>query len=177
MHAKSSSKYLNSRVLKLNVGFIMAEGAGFSRDVPLEIPEPVRVADDVTLENLLGMLRLTRTSEGILVQGQLECTSLAECGRCLNNTTVTYTLEVEEIFEISYRDDPFVIGEDGILDLAPLIREESILNTPQQVLCRPDCQGLCPECGQNLNEGQCDCVANDIDPRWTVLADLLHKED
>ncbi len=177
MHAHSSNKYLSSRVLKLNVGFIIAEGAGFSREVPINIPERVRVAEDVILEKLTGLLRLTRTSEGILVQGEFECTIIGECSRCLTDVVLTYPLEVEEIFEISNRDDPFVIGEDGILDLAPLIREESILNMPRQVLCQPDCKGLCPHCGQNLNEGTCDCEGDEIDSRWAALADFLKNEE
>lgn len=177
MHAHSSNKYLSSRVLKINVGFIIAEGSGFSREFPINIPERVRVAEDVILDKLIGTLRLTRTSEGILVQGQLECTTVAECSRCLTEVALTYPLEVEEIFELSNRDDPFAIGEDGILDLAPLIREESILNLPHQVLCQPDCRGLCPECGQNLNEGTCDCEVDEIDSRWAALADFLKNEE
>jgi len=45
------------------------------------------------------------------------------------------------------------------------------------VLCRPDCAGLCPECGQNLNEGVCDCARDTIDPRLAVLRSMLGEDD
>ncbi len=49
------------------------------------------------------------------------------------------------------------VGEDGMIDLAPLVRELSLLALPIKVLCRPDCLGLCQECGANLNDGDCGC--------------------
>ena len=64
---------------------------------------------------------------------------------------------------------PYSIDDTGVMDLAPLLREEVILAVPMGVLCRSDCAGLCPVCGQNLNEGTCDCEQDDIDPRWAVL--------
>lgn len=169
--------YLNSRVLKLNVGYIIAEGPGFSRELDLNIPDPIRVSQDLSVEDLSGTIRLTRTSEGILLQGNLEFSVPNECSRCLDEILSTLQLGLEEIFEIRNptEDDPFVIGENGILDLAPLIREEAFLNTPQQVLCRPNCEGLCPNCGQNWNDGTCDCAVEEIDPRWAGLADLQQQ--
>jgi len=68
------------------------------------------------------------------------------------------------------------VGEDGMIDLAPLVRELSLLSVPIKVLCRPDCQGLCQECGANLNLGECGCATDDIDPRFAVLEALLKNE-
>ncbi len=166
--------YLNARVLKINVGFIAAEGPGFSREIPLNFADPIRVTPDFTVDNLQGVLRLTRTSEGLLVQGHLQGQMPDECSRCLDEISTHFMLDLEEIFQIvnHHVEDPYVIGDDRMLDLAPIVREEAILNTPQQSLCRPDCKGLCPSCGQNWNEETCDCAADAIDPRWSVLSDL-----
>lgn len=167
--------YLNARILKLNVGFIIAKSAGFSRTTDLNIQETLQVAPDLFVERLQGSLRLTRTSEGVLLQGELECTRWGECSRCLVETQVSFDLELEELYTVDYRDESaFSIGEDGILDLAPLLREEIIINTPSQLLCRDVCKGLCPNCGQNWNEGDCDCE-EDLDPRWAVLAELQKR--
>jgi uncharacterized protein len=65
------------------------------------------------------------------------------------------------------------VGEDGMIDLAPLVRELSLLAVPIKVLCREDCQGLCQECGANLNLGDCGCAESEIDPRLAVLESLL----
>jgi uncharacterized protein len=57
------------------------------------------------------------------------------------------------------------------------VREEIILSIPMKAVCSETCKGLCPECGQNLNEGQCDCVVERIDPRLAPLLDLLKESD
>jgi uncharacterized protein len=48
-----------------------------------------------------------------------------------------------------------------------------VLGVPARSLCRPDCRGLCPSCGQDLNQTACDCSAQEIDPRLEALRDLL----
>jgi uncharacterized protein len=167
--------FVSNRVLKLNVGFLLSQSLGTSREVDFDMPQ-VAVSDDLRLAFLNGHLRLSRTTEGILVQGSLNTALDGECSRCLNAITIPITLAIEELFvQISHHkasDTGFVIHEDAILDLTPLLREEIIINTPLAPLCKPDCAGLCPECGQNLNEGQCDCDTDDIDPRLAVLMQL-----
>ena len=53
------------------------------------------------------------------------------------------------------------------------MRQLLVLNAPQRSLCRPDCRGICPQCGTNLNTGSCDCDKEDIDPRLAPLRNLL----
>jgi uncharacterized protein len=167
--------YVNRRVLKLNVGFLLSEGVGYQRVIDLDIPR-IQVADDLELDYLQGELRLSRNSRGLLIQGMLETSIVGECARCLTPTLIPVELKLEELF--SYPPDPdadYSVDDTGILDLAPLLREEAILAIPMGVLCRPDCAGLCPQCGQNWNEGSCDCEQDDIDPRFSVLRDQLNK--
>ena len=169
----SSNTFVKARVLKINVGFLLAEGPGFSRTTSVDIPQRLRLDEELILERLHGDLRLTRTSEGILVQGELEVTVPANCTRCLTNIDASYTLDIEELFTLpNSGNSQFEIGDDNNLDLAPLIREESVVSVPYHLLCREDCQGLCPNCGQNRNESACSCQLDDIDPRWAALADL-----
>jgi uncharacterized metal-binding protein YceD (DUF177 family) len=168
----SDSRFVHPRVLKFNIGYLLAQGPGHHRDMPLELPR-LRLADDYELESLCGKLRLSRTSRGVLVQGNLETQVLSECVRCLEPTTVTVELVLEELFSYPPSSEtPYSVDDTGILDLAPLIREEAILAVPMGVLCRPDCAGLCLECGQNLNEGTCDCEHEDIDSRFAILRQL-----
>jgi len=68
------------------------------------------------------------------------------------------------------------VDENHILDLREVLRQDVMLASPIHVLCREDCQGLCPTCGQNLNEGPCDCQP-EPDPRWAVLAALLKNSE
>lgn len=67
--------------------------------------------------------------------------------------------------------DEQIIEQDEI-DLTDVIREQVLLNLPEQVFCKEDCKGLCPQCGTDLNKTDCDCGENEIDPRWAALKNL-----
>lgn len=161
--------YVGNRVLKLNVGFLLAAGPGKTHDTGLDIPA-IRVADDVDLDYLRGVLRLSRTKEGILVQGDLRAGFQAECYRCLTPVRREAMLELEELYAYPLPDETeFSLADDGILDLSPLIRAEMLIEEEHRVLCRDDCKGLCVECGENLNLGECACIDVAVDPRLAQL--------
>lgn len=165
--------YVSNRVLKLNVGFLLAAGPGHSHKTTFDVP-PVRVADDVDLSHIHGTLRLSRTKEGILVQGRLTVGMETDCYRCLTAVDHDVDIHIEELFNHPAQNDvEFSIGDDAILNLAPLLRAESLIEAEQRVLCRPDCQGICPTCGANRNETTCDCAPDEIDPRLAKLKELL----
>lgn len=169
------SNYVNSRVLKIQIGFLLNEGVGFSRDTEFDIPS-LLLDDDLLLDHLRGTLHMSRNSRGILVQGTLEASYKGQCTRCLDETHVQLATPVEDLFVYPPTPDAeFTIPETGILDLAPLIREEVIVQTPISVLCKPDCKGICLTCGKNLNEGPCDCNKDAIDSRLAVLKELKTK--
>jgi uncharacterized protein len=70
-------------------------------------------------------------------------------------------------------DDLDVSIYDGEkIDLTDLVREQILLDLPTQILCQEDCKGLCQKCGANLNEVNCNCEENEIDPRWSALKNL-----
>lgn len=166
--------YVSNRVLKMNVGFLLAAGSGHTHVTEFDVPA-VRVSEDVDLAYVQGQLRLSRTKEGILVQGDLKVGIEDECYRCLEPVQRDVEISVEELYTYpNTRASEFSIGDDAILDLAPLLRAETIIADARGVLCRPDCKGLCPNCGANLNHGPCDCQ-DEIDPRLAKLKELLKK--
>jgi len=165
--------YVSNRVLKINVGFLLSGGPGHSHDSVFDVPT-VRVADDLTLDYVRGPIRLSRTAEGILVQGQLQVGIEDECYRCLDPVTVNVTVDVEELYSYPTPEaGEFSLHDDGILDLAPLLRAEVLIEATHGVLCKPDCKGLCPECGANWNHTTCTCAEEQIDPRMAQLKHLL----
>ena len=176
----TSSRYpktVNPRVLKINVGFLLAEGVGYQRVIELDLPA-IHLAEDAQLDFLRGSLQLSRNSHGILVRGTLASQVLSECSRCLTPTPSPFTLEIEELYSFPPSPDSvYSVDETGILDLVPLFREETILTVPMVTLCRPDCAGLCPQCGQNWNEGPCECEQEDIDPRLAILRTQLKTDE
>ena len=160
--------------LRFNVGFLLEAEFGTSRTIELDYPS-VQV-EDVTLTPLTGALTMSRTTEGIYVRGVLSTVMGAECVRCLEEALVSLSVEVNELFYYPPHAAPIgehVVGENGFINLGPLVRELALLELPMQTLCKPDCQGLCMVCGFNLNEGDCGCVEDDIDPRLALLGQLL----
>lgn len=161
--------------LRFNVGFLLEAPNSTSRDIELDYPS-VDAAEDLTLAPLTGQFSATRTSEGIYLQGELQSQLTTECVRCLEDANVPLTLELDEMFYYPPHTAPpegYVVGENGYIDLAPLLRELALLDVPIRPLCREDCQGLCMNCGANLNEGDCGCEDDDIDPRLAALRALL----
>ena len=169
--------FVSNRVLKINVGFLLHESGGTSRVFDFDLPA-VRVADDLLLAYLRGPVRLTRTARGVLAQAsRIAAGHEAECVRCLESFTLSLELAFEELYAFPPTPDAELsVADDGILDLGPLIRAEAIVRTPMGPLCRPDCRGLCPHCGHNLNQGPCDCEQEKVDPRLAILKSLRDND-
>jgi uncharacterized protein len=121
-------------------------------------------------------LHLESMNDGIVVDGRVAVPWHGTCRRCLEPTDGVSVSEVHELYQRVLTDhDAFEIVGDQ-LDLRPIARELVLLDAPATPLCRPDCAGLCPTCGTNLNEGGCDCAPPPADPRWAAL-DQLKGED
>ncbi|MBN1261755.1 MAG: DUF177 domain-containing protein [Anaerolineae bacterium] len=136
--------------------------------------------DDLFLASLKGELVFTRVANGILVEGNLNTAAQTECTRCLDSFFVPILVELEGMIGLPGAslspERPVRVSEDGWVDLAPLIREHVWLGLPLNPVCSPDCAGLCPECGGNINRGECTCTGEElVDPRWEVLRSLLKQ--
>lgn len=167
----------SASALRLNVGFLLKEQAGYSRDIPIDEPT-LALGDDLVVQQLRGTLGLTRTPQGIYAQGSLRALTQAECVLCLTPVEQTVSSRFGEMFHFPPEKAPaeaLVIPEHMNVDFAPLVREDMLLSLPMRVLCRPDCKGLCPKCGQNWNEAPCQCEPETDDPRLSVLKDLRDK--
>ncbi len=161
--------------LRLNVGFVVAQSAGFSRDFPFDLPQ-INVPPDLRLNNLIGAVRVTRTPQGILVQVDFQTLIDLECVRCLTDFQQTLKIDFTELYAFSPRyvtDSGLIMPETGVIDLAPVLREYILLEIPISPLCRLDCKGLCPICGNNLNESTCTHEDDSGDPRLASLKSLL----
>ena len=132
---------------------------------------------DLKVDFIRGTLEITRVQGGVLVQGTLSSRLEQECVRCLEPSELSIGLRLEEIFRLPgtspHIDTPYEVSENGRLDLTPILREQSWLAIPMKPLCQPDCQGLCPQCGANLNQEQCACERTHVDPRLAALRELL----
>jgi uncharacterized protein len=161
----------------LNVGFVIAQSAGFSRDIPFDLPQ-INIPPDLRLRGLTGVARLSRTPQGILLQVDFKALINLECVRCLTSFQQTLNIIFTELYAFSQRyvtDSGLIMPETGIIDLTPVLREYILLEIPISPLCRPDCKGLCAICGNNLNESTCNHEDDSGDPRLASLKSLLVK--
>ena len=161
--------------LRLNVGFLLHRDVGFNRNFDFE-GLSVKVSDDLEVRNLRGSMRFTRTAQGLYAQGNLKAETSLECVRCLKPFDQTLEIRLDDLFVYppDRASDPLLaVPETGILDLSPLTREYLLLDFPLQPVCSTGCRGLCPECGNNLNEQSCQHTRAEVDPRLEVLKDLL----
>jgi len=117
-------------------------------------------------------LRLESMNDGIVVVGEIDVPWHGLCRRCLRPLSEHTTSHVEELYQTVVTDpDAFeIVGEQ--LDLLPMVRELAMLDAPWSPVCRPDCAGLCPICGTDLNDGTCDCEAPRQPSPWDVLDTL-----
>ena len=165
--------------LRFNYGFLIVASPGTSRETVIDYPT-ISLEDDLIITPLTGTFEAIRNSKGIYITGVLHTNIAAECARCLTELLLPVALQLEELFYYPAHAAPpgeYGIAEDGFIDLAPLVRELILLETPAQPYCKPDCQGLCVECGTNLNSGTCDCTNDHLDPRLSELQDLLRTQE
>jgi DUF177 domain-containing protein len=134
------------------------------------LAEPVRV-----------MGRLQAAGEGRFYwRGALATRLAGECRRCLVPVTVPVAADIDALFsrDPDALEDPnsYPVAPDATqIDLRPALREELMLAVPQWVVCRDECRGLCPRCGQDLNAGPCGCPPAPVDGRWQAFAALKGK--
>ena len=165
-----------------NVSGLEQEAIGATREYQVE---SVLESPERDPEAIVGSVELLRTDRGILVRARLRLTEPEACSRCLQPLQETLPIEFEEEFlpsvdlrsgqpaEEPQDEENFLIDEHHMLDLTEAIRQYREASAVMQPLCRPDCLGLCPNCGYDLNTGKCDCSSSPIDNRWSALAGLL----
>ena len=125
----------------------------------IKIPEPLKID-----------LVVFKSEDGFIFSGQLKGNVLLECSRCLDEFSLKLDVDVNQEVELSE------IQNLDHFDLKHLLKPDLFLAIPIKPLCSEDCQGLCPQCGQDLNQTECDCTVDDVDPRMAKLKDLYEDD-
>jgi len=123
---------------------------------------------------LRGRLVVDHLRDRILVTGSLAGEIRETCDRCLESFILELEVPVEILIlrdtDLDEEQDTCVIHQKtGEVDLKPPLRELALLAVPQKKLCSKVCRGICPHCGVNLNQRECDCLDEEYDPRWNDL--------
>lgn len=161
--------------LRLNVGFIINSPIGYSRDFDFYFQE--YADEDLIMSEVEGFASVGRTPQGLIVQGKFSGKTTLECVRCLTDYQQSLQWEFAELYAFTpenMTDSGLLVPDDAQLNLQTLVREFAILELPIKPVCKEDCQGLCMECGQNLNEKDCGHKP-EVDSPFATLKDLLEK--
>lgn len=134
-------------------------------------PDGTDAASTVDLD-----LRLESVSEGVLVSGTAAATADGQCARCLIDVAEPVLVSIRELYAYpdsttaaTTDDDEIERLVDDLIDLEPVVRDEIVLALPLAPLCRPDCLGLCPDCGDRLDDLEPGHSHEILDPRWAAL--------
>lgn len=166
--------------MQYNVATLLKEPVGSTRQYEIEPEPPVH----------RGSVQFVRTPGAILVRAEADVIIEATCSRCLAPFGYPAHVAFEEEFfqpadlvtgarlEHEIVDaDSFWIEENHIIDISEALRQYSETAAEMQPLCRPDCPGLCSQCGRELGAAECTCDTSTIDPRMLALAALKQSRD
>jgi uncharacterized protein len=132
-------------------------------------------------------LRLEAVMDGVFVTGTARVALKGECVRCLRDIDADLEVDVSELFyyastkaslleegDEEAQELPTVDGD--LLNLETTVRDAVVLALPFQPLCRPDCAGLCPVCGERMDDLEPGHHHEQLDPRWSALGPLLEEQ-
>jgi uncharacterized protein len=151
---------------------------GSMRRLSLNVPAPeqfsldvcgVPQGSDIALE-----LRLESVMDGVLVSGQAQAHVTGECSRCLEPVEFDLEVDVQELYVYpgEEADDETGRLEGDLLDFEPALRDAVVFALPFAPVCREDCPGLCPTCGERLASVGPDHHHDAVDARWAALEAL-----
>lgn len=128
------------------------------RNREIEVKGPLKVRLDVL-----------KAEDSFVLTGEIKGTLILQCSRCLKY--FDYPIEVEISDEMLIED----IEDLHRVNMFPVLTSDIILEIPIKPLHDPDCKGLCSKCGQDLNEEECDCEEDTVDPRLAKLEEFKQK--
>ncbi|MFW6164110.1 MAG: YceD family protein [Planctomycetota bacterium] len=153
-------------------------------DEPADFDQPVHV-----------QLKLTRMQEDVLAEGQTRTTARIACSRCLEPVALAIDGSFRSLFvpeegaygermgrqDFEWDDERVAFYTEGTIDLSDEICQSLVIELPLKPLCSPDCAGLCPQCGKDLNEGPCDCEPEpepeEAPSPWDALRDIVQGNE
>ncbi|MBR2572174.1 MAG: DUF177 domain-containing protein [Clostridia bacterium] len=154
------------------------------QSIPFEggvVIEPMEVLDDpVSFEGTAVRGTMVGDGHTVAVSGHITSNLHTRCSNCLEDVVLPLETDFSELYgEEANPDDPdqlILVGHT--VDLTDPVREALLLEMPMRVLCRPDCKGLCPRCGANLNKQLCTCQEGAaIENPFSALSAMLSKNE
>lgn len=129
-------------------------------------PQPLKISGSVS-----------NNGKSLILRAEAKGLMTTNCARCMKEITVPAEFRIDENLsrddgEISNNED-VILFHDTTIDIDDIVYNNFLMSVEGRYLCSEDCRGLCPTCGKDLNEGDCDCSGENIDPRWESLLNIM----
>ncbi len=160
---------------------LTSEGMEQSREIPLEMTcfECRMGSFEILSKSPVSFLFTNEGPGKVKIRGGAELVFGTRCDRCLEEVPVALNLRFERIIAAPGTEDEEAdelgLTENCQLDTETFVHNEILVNWPAKILCREDCRGICPVCGQNRNQRDCGCDTFVPDPRMAVIQDIFNK--
>lgn len=175
------------RDFKISVSNLRSgQSKSFNYTVPEKLwhlpEEDIEIVKPIQIDGIL-----THAGDFFLLKLKVQTRIRLKCTRCLEEFEKDYLFDIEEqLRHADHEDNLEELTDDEILystflgqeiDIQQIVVEHLVLNLPLKRLCKIDCQGLCPICGQDRNLSHCNCEEDIVDPRLQALKQLLKEKD
>lgn len=123
---------------------------------------------------------VSNNGKSLILRAEAEGEMNTNCARCMKEITVPVRFELDENLareDEGASDEDVIIFSDATFEIDGIVQDSFLMNVEGKYLCKEDCKGLCPNCGKDLNEGECGCQDENIDPRWAALLDIMKDNE
>jgi uncharacterized protein len=141
-----------------------------SVDVPCDEFSDIKIITPVQIDG-----NITNNGKTMELSAHANCRASTVCARCLKDIEIKLDFDITEMLaqgENQYDDEVYTFEHDSV-DLTEIVINNILMNISGKYLCKEDCKGLCPKCGNDLNNSDCGCDTAVIDPRWAALANIM----
>lgn len=162
-----------SEILKVYGGEIKLNG-------DVELSDINFLGEDFVFETPVRLEgRIFNNGKALELDAKCSCNVKVHCARCMKEIRRDVVFRVNEFFmqddgENSDAED-VILFEGYNIDITDIVANHFLMNAEGKYLCSEDCKGLCPKCGKDLNQGECGCENDDIDPRWSKLLEIMNE--
>lgn len=148
-------------MIKFSIKNILLEEVGARLDFNFEEKiDQLGLPAEIEGKSAKGKVTFTKLEESILASADFTAEVVLICDRCLSNFDKTLEISLEREYNINRQaknEEELYVDKYGDIDLSEAVREDIILAVPMKNLCREGCQGICPNCGVNMNIEKCQC--------------------
>ena len=168
--------------MTIDVSSILKEiGGRIAIDGSVTMPDTEFLGEYHFSEPLSVKGSVSNNGKSLILKAVADGEMTTSCARCMKEITVPVRFRLDENLarddgEVS-EDEDVILFTDTVFEIDDIVLDNFLMNTTGKYLCREDCKGLCPTCGADLNEGDCGCSKENIDPRWASLLDIMKNKE